>query len=580
MTRHRLGRTPPVLQELDEQLDQILSSVTAVPVPGSGCGSRNVERRYVLAKLKDGSEAQAPLTADMLLGIGEDEKEKMAEQLRVQGGARDKGRFPGLDVDAVEVPRPPQASQVLQWSSELAKAFAKAWRLRVDNVDFCESVCRCGERLIALRRHTLAYQEADWAAEAKFKVARVTVPGSECPECKGRMKVGGPFHCGPLYDRDFLQRCLQVPAARRRRGDADRREVGRLEVLDLFRRPPLRRCVWVVEDALSEGNKGLAGAGCGSSKATRALYYKLPNLCKSLKVNQMPLRQFRGTLISLGYRVSHFHREPQGEGRREGRQPVASFVERSWPRHMLKPGLATVGFDCCGACISFRSITSRTEQNMVSVSTKTKDNVFVHVKVAVQQSVMPESTQEAMYKLDNVHAQIESYVADVVRSFIPQMTLDESFEKKDPKRGRRWRDGVTPNAEVVASMNEINKQKRLRDASQMAAEAEKIKVVKAAEAQADAAQLQGEGIARQRRAIIDGLRDSITHGSGEQLSTEKISELLLITQYFETLRDVAANNRSSTVFLPSGPGAVGDVSAQIRNGLLTGAAGAPGQLTM
>merc|ERR1712003_249695 len=104
---------------------------------------------------------------------------------------------------------------------------------------------------------------------------------------------------------------------------------------------------------------------------------------------------------------------------------------------------------------------------------------------------------------------------------------------------------LQPDASVVASMNEINKQRRLRDASVMAAEAEKIKVVKAAEA----AQLQGEGIARQRRAIIDGLRDSITHGTQESLSTSQISELLLITQYFETLRDVAANNKSSTVFL-------------------------------
>merc|ERR1711879_368257 len=102
------------------------------------------------------------------------------------------------------------------------------------------------------------------------------------------------------------------------------------------------------------------------------------------------------------------------------------------------------------------------------------------------------------------------------------------------------------------------------DAALMAAEAEKIKSVKAAEAAADAAQLQGEGIARQRRAIIDGLRDSITHGTGEALSTEKISELLLITQYFETLRDIA--------------GAVADVSSQIRNGILQ--AGAPGQHRM
>merc|ERR1719331_2954904 len=107
---------------------------------------------------------------------------------------------------------------------------------------------------------------------------------------------------------------------------------------------------------------------------------------------------------------------------------------------------------------------------------------------------------------------------------------------------------LAPNNEVMHSMNEINKQKRLRDAAIMAAEADKVRVVKAAEGAADAAQLQGEGIARQRRAIIDGLRDSITHGTQENLSTEKVSELLLITQYFETLRDIAAQSKAQTVF--------------------------------
>merc|ERR1712099_75085 len=137
---------------------------------------------------------------------------------------------------------------------------------------------------------------------------------------------------------------------------------------------------------------------------------------------------------------------------------------------------------------------------------------------------------------------------------------------------------LTPDRSVMQSMNEINKQKRLRDASIMAAEAEKIKVVKAAEASADAAQLQGEGIARQRRAIIEGLRDSITHGSQEQLSTEKVSELLLVTQYFETLRDIAATSKAQTVFIPHSAGAVADVASQIRNGVMQ--AGAPGQTRM
>merc|ERR1712151_1275488 len=123
-----------------------------------------------------------------------------------------------------------------------------------------------------------------------------------------------------------------------------------------------------------------------------------------------------------------------------------------------------------------------------------------------------------------------------------------------------------------------NKQKRLRDAAIMAAEAEKVRVVKNAEAAADAAQLQGEGIARQRRAIIDGLRESITHGTGEELSTEKVSELLLVTQYFETLRDIAATSKAQTVFIPHSAGAVADVASLIRNGVMQ--AGAPGQTRM
>ena len=242
--------------------------------------------------------------------------------------------------------------------------------------------------------------------------------------------------------------------------------------------------------------------------------------------------------------------------------------------HMLSPGLAFAGFDLCGCCINFRSITSRVEQNSCNVQTKTKDNVFVTVKVAVQQSVKQENVEDAMYKLSDVHVQIDAYVSDVVRSQVPLMLLDEAFEKKDDVSNaiqeklthemaaygfqihKALVTELSPDASVVQSMNEINKQKRLRDAAIMAAEAEKIKVVKAAEAAADAAQLQGEGIARQRRAIIDGLRESITHGSNESLSTDKISELLLITQYFETLRDIAASSKAQTVFLPHSAGAV------------------------
>lgn len=253
---------------------------------------------------------------------------------------------------------------------------------------------------------------------------------------------------------------------------------------------------------------------------------------------------------------------------------------------VLSAGLQFAGLDCCGICINFRSISARVNQNFVCVLTKTKDNVFVTAKVAVQHAVKKESVELAMYQLSDIQGQIDSYVSDVVRSYLPVMTLDEAFEKKDDvshaveKKLSEEMDAfgleirkalvteISPDASVVASMNEINKQKRLRDAALMAAEADKIKHVKAAEAAAHAAQLQGEGIARQRKAIIDGLRDSITHGTSEKLSTQQISELLLITQYFETLRDVAANNKSSTVFLNHSAGSVADVASEIRSGLL------------
>jgi regulator of protease activity HflC (stomatin/prohibitin superfamily) len=264
---------------------------------------------------------------------------------------------------------------------------------------------------------------------------------------------------------------------------------------------------------------------------------------------------------------------------------------------VIGSGLNVVGCDVGGCCISFRSITKRVEQNDVFVETKTKDNVFVLVKVSVQQQVIPEQAESAIYKLANVGAQIDSYVSDVVRSCVPKMTLDEAFEEKDSISSavnealtksmheygfqiiKALVTELKPSQDVMNSMNEINKQKRLRDAAMMASEAEKIRVVKKAEADCEAARLQGEGIAKQREAIVDGLKRSVTSGTDEQLSSDKVSELLLITQYFETLKEIGANSKSNSVFIPHSPAdGVKDISAQIRNGIMQG--GAPGQMRM
>jgi len=264
---------------------------------------------------------------------------------------------------------------------------------------------------------------------------------------------------------------------------------------------------------------------------------------------------------------------------------------------ILESGLHCVGFDICGLCITFRSITRRVEQNECVIETKTKDNVFLLARVAVQQSVIRDHAKSAIYELSDVGAQVDSYVADVVRSQLPKMTLDEVFENKDSisravqdaLSGSMTEYGFTihkalvtelkPSQEVMNSMNEINKQKRLRDAAMMAAEADKIRVVKKAEADSESARLQGEGIAKQREAIVDGLKRSVTSGTDEQLSSDKVSELLLITQYFETLKEIGARSGSNAVFIPHSPAdGVRDISAQIRNGIMQG--GAPGQMRM
>jgi len=256
---------------------------------------------------------------------------------------------------------------------------------------------------------------------------------------------------------------------------------------------------------------------------------------------------------------------------------------------LREPGLSFTGVDLCGICIALKSISTRIEQYMVEVPTKTKDNTFVKVQVAVQMGINKDNAENAIYKLDNLSEQLESYVSNIVRAAIPALTLDEAFEKKE-EMSSQIQEVLGPqmlefgfsvhkalvvdlrvNADVVRAMNEVNRQKRLQEAGVMAAEAEKIRTVRAAEASADAADLQGQGIAKQRAAIIEGLRQSLTNGHEEDLSTEDITTLLLTTQYFETLKDIGTKSTCKTYFLPRED--EGDLDAQIRSGLLQGQVG-------
>ena len=227
------------------------------------------------------------------------------------------------------------------------------------------------------------------------------------------------------------------------------------------------------------------------------------------------------------------------------------------------------------------------------VETKTLDNVFVSVPVSVQYQV--QNVVDSFYRLADPERQIQSYVYDRVRTSLAKLNLDDAFSSKDQIAQdvestlasamnaygfaiiNTLVTDINPDPTVRASMNSINAAQREREAAISLAEAEKIKIVKQAEAEAEYKRLQGEGIAAQRKAIVDGLvqqyellRDA---GVGNQAQ-----EMLLLTQYFDTLQEVAKSSNTQTLLLPSNPGGVSDAMAELRNSLFTAVrAGEQGQ---
>ena len=247
--------------------------------------------------------------------------------------------------------------------------------------------------------------------------------------------------------------------------------------------------------------------------------------------------------------------------------------------HMRLP----FGIDKIAARIQLRLL-----QSEIVVETKTKDNVFVMMNVATQYRVNEQNVTDAYYKLMRPEAQIKSYIEDALRSSVPKLTLDELFEKKDEIAlevqhqvaeemttygyiiVKTLITKVEPDAEVKQSMNEINAAQRKRVAAQELAEADKIKIVTAAEAEAEKDRLHGVGIAQQRKAIVDGLAESIAElkEANVGMSEEQIMSTLLTNQYLDTLNTFAAKG-NQTLFLPNNPNGVDDIRTQILSALKT-----------
>lgn len=232
----------------------------------------------------------------------------------------------------------------------------------------------------------------------------------------------------------------------------------------------------------------------------------------------------------------------------------------------------------------------KVQQFDVQVETKTQDNVFVQIPVSIQYKVMPDAVEAAFYKLSDPVKQIESMVYNVVLGHVPKMKLDDTFlnqadiasDLRDNLDASMKEYGysivkvlisdIVPDAKVKAAMNDINAAQREREATVSRAETNKLLLVKQAEAEAESKRLQGEGIANQRKAIISGLKDSVEDfAKAVQGSTpQDVMQLVLMTQYFDTLKDIAANDRSNTVLIPHTPNMLTDLFGQMRNAIFAG----------
>ena len=232
----------------------------------------------------------------------------------------------------------------------------------------------------------------------------------------------------------------------------------------------------------------------------------------------------------------------------------------------------------------------RVQQLALDVETKTKDNVFVKMPVSVQYHVIPEKVYEAFYKLANPKQQISSYVFNVILGHVPKMNLDDAFLQQSDiaiaiKQGlddvmktygyaidQALVTDIQPDEKVKAAMNEINAAQREQVAATARGETEKILKVKQAEAEAESKGLQGQGIANQRKAIIEGLKQSVEAFSAAVAGTtpRDVMMLVLVTQYLDTMKEIGTQDKSNTILMSHSPAAIGSLFEEMQNAIMVG----------
>jgi regulator of protease activity HflC (stomatin/prohibitin superfamily) len=251
------------------------------------------------------------------------------------------------------------------------------------------------------------------------------------------------------------------------------------------------------------------------------------------------------------------------------KQQTSGVIERFGKFHSIRNSGLQLKIPLIDSVVG--RINLKVQQLDVMVETKTKDDVFVRLKISVQFQVVKTKVYDAFYKLENSNAQITSYVFDVVRAEVPKMKLDDVFERKDDianavksELNDAMQDygydiiktlvtDIDPDEQVKEAMNRINASEREKVAAEFEAEAERIKIVAKARAEAESKRLQGQGIADQRREIARGLEESVDVLSKVGINSQEASALIVVTQHYDTLQSLGEETNSNLILLPNSP---------------------------
>jgi regulator of protease activity HflC (stomatin/prohibitin superfamily) len=232
-------------------------------------------------------------------------------------------------------------------------------------------------------------------------------------------------------------------------------------------------------------------------------------------------------------------------------------------------------------------ISLKIQQLDVNVETKTLDDVFVHLNIAVQFQIQKDHVYNAFYKLQNPHEQITAFIFDTVRAEVPKMKLDDVFVKKDEIAQAIQRDlkeamlnygydivkalvtDIDPDENVKIAMNRINAADREKTAAQFEGDAQRILIVERAKAEAESKRLQGKGIADQRREIARGLEESVAVLNKAGINSQEASSLIIVTQHYDTLQSIGNHSNSNLILLPNSPSAASSMLSDTITGMVS-----------